>query len=110
MRSIICFWLEKGSGYDAEPGALFRIDPAGSEHLHLFHRYEDGIYLAVQTPAGVWVIDGPGYTKARGYYACPWTRTGNPRDPKSLSVTPSINIGDPSEYHAVLTNGVMTSV
>lgn len=61
---------------------------------------QDNIALVGICPNGfAWEIDGP---SANGNG---WTRTGDPREPKTLSVTPSIVAGD---YHGYLTNGFFT--
>lgn len=73
----------------------------------------DGIHLMVRCPnmakdsAGDqdWAVDvkatGGGY----------WSRIGDPHDPRSVTVRPSISIGDPSSpghYHGWLSAGVLT--
>lgn len=63
----------------------------------------DGIALAAICPNGLaWEVDGP----ASGGGG--WTRTGDPRRPETLSVTPSIVAGKPGApetYHGWLQNG-----
>lgn len=65
------------------------------------YRGPDGLHLLVVTPGGDWPVDGTA-TNGPG-----WTRTGDPRNPASLTVRPSILIGS---YHAFLTNGVLVPV
>lgn len=61
----------------------------------------DGICLVAVCPNGMaWEVDGPA-TGGGG-----WTRTGDPRKPETLSVTPSIVAGD---YHGYLQAGVFTA-
>lgn len=61
---------------------------------------EDGIALIAICPnGGAWQVDGPS-GNGNG-----WTRTGDPRKPETLSVTPSIVAGD---YHGFLTGGSFT--
>ena len=121
-RRITCFWVERDGPVWVRrdtgetlphptqfgPGALYDAGWAREgDLLPMYRRYPDGFLLTVVTPDGPWVIDGPAYNKERGHYPCPWTRTGDPRVPSTLSVTPSIKMGDPETYHAVLTNGVL---
>lgn len=61
---------------------------------------EDGISLVAVTPNGHhWHIDGP----ATG--GGTWTRVGDPKQPETLTVSPSIIISD---YHGFLQNGRFT--
>lgn len=72
----------------------------------------DGIILNVRCPrigqpSGFhdWCVDSR--SSSGGF----WTRTGDPRNPGSLTVMPSIAIGDPSKpgfYHGFLRDGVLT--
>lgn len=66
----------------------------------------DGIALTVRLPNGMdWRPDGP----ATGGGS--WVRTGDPRQPATLSITPSIAAGKPGSheyYHGHLTAGVLT--
>lgn len=74
----------------------------------------DGIGLLCRCPdparpaeprAHDWIVDGPATGGGR------WTRTGDPRDPPSLTVHPSIAAGDPAEpgyYHGFLQGGQLT--
>ena len=74
----------------------------------------DGIALIARLPdparpelarAHDWTVDGESSSGGR------WARTGDPRDPPSLSVTPSIAAGTPGQdgyYHGHLTSGQLT--
>lgn len=73
----------------------------------------DGIGLMVRCPApGApaershdWIVDGPSTSGGQ------WTRTGDPRHPETLTVSPSIAAGDPAAagyYHGFLQAGVLT--
>lgn len=74
----------------------------------------DGISLIVVLPGSDtpddtrgrwWLVDGPpsnDRTKVPG-----WQRTGDPRDPPTLSVTPSIDAG--GSYHGFLTAGALSA-
>ncbi len=66
----------------------------------------DGIALIAICPNGYpWELDGPATGGGR------WTRTGDPRDPPSLTVSPSIAIVDPASpkhYHGFLQAGSFT--
>lgn len=66
----------------------------------------DGIALVAVCPNGFpWEVDGPA-TGGGG-----WTRTGDPRQPETLTVSPSIvagRPGEPSTYHGFLRGGVFT--
>lgn len=61
----------------------------------------DGIILAVRTPAGDWVIDGPAYGEGK---ATPnaWTRNGTIPD---VTANPSIHF--PGQYHGFLRAGYL---
>ncbi len=72
----------------------------------------DGIALTVVLPPEPesgdsrghwWHVDGP--SRNNGVPGPGWTRTGDPRNPPSLTVTPSILTGD---YHGFLQGGVLT--
>lgn len=99
-----------------EPGAMW----------HAFWREEygplnpdkpqDGIVLLVRCPymddrspergGQDWCVDAPS-TGSGGF----WTRVGDPRQPETLTVTPSIAIGlagQPGFYHGFLRDGVLT--
>lgn len=82
---------------DAPPGALW-----DAWWLPDNYRGADGIALMAKTPGGDWTVDGKASNSEapRG-----WTRTGDPRNPPSLSVTPSIIAGS---YHGFLTAGVLS--
>lgn len=78
--------------------------------LHGFGTGPDGIALVVVLPPEAadtrshwWHVDGP--SRNNGVPGPGWTRTGDPRNPPSLSVTPSILTPD---YHGFLTNGILT--
>lgn len=73
----------------------------------------DGISLLVRCPRpdgtpGTphdWIADGPATGGGR------WTRTGDPRQPATLTITPSIACGHPGTpgyYHGFLRAGVLT--
>jgi hypothetical protein len=105
----------------AEPGAMWhafwheRWQEGGGGILSLNpDRPRDGIILQVRCPymddrspsrgGQDWGVD---HASSSGGY---WTRTGDPRDPPSLSASPSIAIGVPGSsgyYHSFLTNGVL---
>ena len=63
----------------------------------------DGHCLAVKTPAGIWMIDGPSSTDGKG-----WARTGTP--PK-ITANPSIGVGKMDRkgwaYHGWLRDGFL---
>lgn len=60
----------------------------------------DGIYLVAVCPDGThWHVDAQ--ASGGGH----WTRTGDPRNPPTLTVSPSIQTGT---YHGFLTNGRFT--
>jgi hypothetical protein len=64
----------------------------------------DGIALAVKLPdAGLHNIRlwTPDEQRSGGG----WQRTGDPRKPETLSITPSILASNPPRFHAFLTNG-----
>jgi hypothetical protein len=78
-----CWWLEGAMGgvREAKPGP-------------------DGIILTAICPNGCeWIVDGE--ATGGGH----WTRTGDARQPETLTVTPSIIAGD---YHGFLQNGRFT--
>lgn len=94
----------------AEPGAMW-----DGWWLRDFQRNpdkpDDGITLMVRCPNTDGTPGGqewsPDRRSSSGGY---WTRQGDPRDPSTLTVTPSIAIGEPSKpnyYHSFLTNGVL---
>ena len=70
----------------------------------------DGISLAVMLPLQAWrhpwLADGP--SSSGGH----WSRTGDPRNPPTLTVTPSIFANSPKAwpdgYHGFLQNGILT--
>jgi hypothetical protein len=69
----------------------------------------DGIALVAICPNGSpWEVDGPSRA-ADGTLGPGWSRTGDPRRPGTLSVTPSIVNGTgPGGYHGFLTAGRFT--
>lgn len=102
----------RGYGDKSMAGALFDmwwrknyvvIDDQGVERTYVG---PDGIALVAVCPNGLsWEVDGPA-TGGGG-----WTRTGDPRKPETLSVTPSIvagKAGEPTTYHGFLTAGWFT--
>jgi len=120
VSAIKCFWVEKTAdgtawtridtgevmpyAYAFGDGALWSDLTSYDVQTYaegLAKRYPDGLRLRVRTPGGEWDIDGPSYSD--GAHACPWTRTGDPRRPETLTVTPSINF--PGRYHGWLRNG-----
>lgn len=77
---------------------------------------QDGIHLIVRCPnrdglpgGQDWPVDYR--STGAGSSGAFWTRTGDPREPKTLTVRPSISINkttDPNHYHGWLTNGVLS--
>jgi hypothetical protein len=72
----------------------------------------DGIALMVVLPperpdmrANFWHVDGPANHGDGTLVPNAWTRTGDPRDPPTLTVNPSIQT---DEYHGYLHDGVLT--
>lgn len=91
-------------GYDVDiPGALYDGGPwLRSRPTEDGQGYvgPDGIALVAVCPGGYhWEVDGPATGGGR------WTRTGDPRKPETLTVTPSIVAGP---YHGHLQNGRFT--
>lgn len=85
-----CWWLKGRAG---QTQARARGGPNGKQDC----TGPDGIALVAICPNGAqWMIDGPA-TGGGG-----WTRTGDPRKPETLSVSPSIIAGD---YHGFLGSG-----
>jgi hypothetical protein len=82
----------------------------------------DGISLVVICPPRVectnwWHVDGAAYSGGKTTHKAPaWSRTGDPRDPPTLTCSPSIEIGfvgpgktqTPCYYHGHLQSGVLT--
>lgn len=68
-------------------------------------RGPDGIALVVRCPnMQDWTVDGPSTKGGR------WVRSGDPRNPPTLNVLPSIAIGKPGSheyYHGMLENGML---
>jgi hypothetical protein len=88
-----------GAMWDAPWTQRFRPNPA---------KPDDGLWLVVRCPFGLgndWQVDNA--ASGGGF----WTRTGDPRRPSTLSVSPSIAIGhpgDPAYYHGFLQSGHLT--
>lgn len=104
------------TGFGAPPGCAI-AGPGALWHgwwLPEDWRGPDGIGLICRCPdparpgeprAHDWIVDGPSAGGGR------WTRTGDPRDPPSLTVSPSIAAGDPAQpgfYHGFLQGGQLT--
>lgn len=86
----------------------------------------DGISLVVVCPPraechNTWHVDGGAYKDGKVSHPAPaWSRTGDPRDPPTLTCSPSIEIGfardksgkhvpsGPCYYHGHLQHGVLT--
>lgn len=89
---------------DAPAGALY--DSGTFNDVDGYQRNEDGISIVCKTPAGDWLIDGPSsHRRPDGTWertGSGWSRSGTLPD---ISVSPSIAIGDPTRFHAVLTDG-----
>jgi len=126
--STPCFWVELGEGSFADrrwsrpghdDGWTDRTLPPGAMldaywRRDTVHVGADGISLVIVLPpekrrsdtgeidnrGNWWNVDGPNFNNAT------WNRTGDPRDPTSLSITPSINTPD---YHGFVTAGVLTN-
>jgi len=79
----------------SDTGDLVTISNAPAGALYDSGGHSDGQSLRImcKTPAGEWLIGNPQRA---------WTWTGSLPD---ITVTPSIAIGDPRRFHAVLTNG-----
>jgi hypothetical protein len=77
-------WMADSKYHGKEHGAL----RAGQPHL------------IVKTPAGDWDIDSP----SSNQNGDGWTRTG---EAPNITARPSIGIGDPFQFHAFLTDGVL---
>ena len=122
MASILCFWVEPdgdswirrdtgermpypgafgvGAIYDARPDTAAMLRASGGADRG------DGHFPVVVTPGGEWEIDGPSYPGGGAPpRPCPWTRTGDPTRPETLTVQPSIHF--PGRYHGRLRNGVL---
>lgn len=86
------------------PGALYSLDWHGGEQWN--DRYGDGLDLHAVCPNGIpWHVDGSARPGDGSTVPEAWARTGDPRVPETLSVTPSIVSGD---YHGFLTAGRFT--
>lgn len=83
-----------GEGGVAPPGMLL------DAHWYPCEPGPDGIKLMAALPNGLlWCVDGQA-TGGGG-----WTRTGDPRQPETLTCSPSIVAGD---YHGFLQGGRFT--
>ena len=124
MPNYPCFWVEKDTDEtwvrrdtgERMPypsafgnGAMWSTESSYVEVCRkegLWKDYPDGIKLSVMTPGGEWNVDGPSYPgEGQPAQPCPWTRTGDPRKPATLSVRASINFN--GRYHGWLTKGVL---
>ena len=121
MNPVSCFWVVKdgdvwkrtdtgasmpypgafgvGAMWDASPDYV-RMDRS----IGWVDR-GDGHYPVVMTPGGEWCVDGPSFDKD-GAHPCPWTRTGDPTNPPTFTVHPSIHFV--GRFHGWLKNGVLT--
>lgn len=92
---------EEWDSGELPPGAIFDTPWLGSR------KGPDGLALTVVCPysqmasSGFWHPDLPSTNSDR-----PWDRTGDPRNPASLTITPSI-LFTTTRFHAFLTNGVL---
>lgn len=95
----------------AEPGAIWDNFWYPRQWLNP-NRPQDGLTPIVRCPymdgrpgGWDWTVD---HQASSGGW---WTRTGDPRNPETLTCSPSIAIGlpaDPGYYHGFLQNGVLT--
>lgn len=93
-----------GEGGSGPPGMMFHQDWMSGRWTD---RFGDGINLTAVCPDGtVWNVDGPAYNHGVQTPNA-WSRTGDPRVPGSVSVTPSIDCG--ASYHGWLTAGSFTA-
>lgn len=89
-----------GAMWDAPWTQRFRPNP---------DKPDDGVWLVVRCPfrfGNDWQVDNA--SSSGGF----WTRTGDPRDPPTLTVSPSIAIGQadrPGYYHGFLQSGRLTA-
>lgn len=91
------WWYHEITGWTGPDGiALVVVLPP--EHV----RSDEGYVGRVDNRGNWWHVDGP--SRNNGVPGPGWTRTGDPRNPPTLSVIPSINTCD---YHGFLTNGVL---
>ena len=126
-----CFWVEAGGGSDTDrtwnrPGhndgwTDWSLPPGAMLDAWWYHDViawtgADGIALIVVLPpehvrsdngqvdnrGNWWHVDGP--SRNNGVPGPGWTRIGDPRNPPTLTITPSINTRD---YHGFLTGGVL---
>lgn len=65
-----------------------------------YNRNPDGVVLAVRTPGGDWVVDGPSFCNR--VESGSWSRTGTI---PNVTATPSIDI--PGKYHGWLRDGYL---
>lgn len=85
-----------GALYDGGPWMRSRVSEDGLGYVG-----KDGIALVAVCPNGLhWEVDGPATGGGR------WRRTGDPRRPETLTVSPSIVAGD---YHGWLQHGAFTA-
>lgn len=98
--------LESGEEIPQAPvGAMWDCDwYRGAKHENgtQYDRNPDGLILAVRTPGGDWVIDGPSFSdrKETGM----WTRSGTA---PNITATPSILM---PKYHGWLRDGYLVEV
>lgn len=120
MARIACFWVEPagaawrrrdtgetapypsafgvGAMWDASPGVAADLRRIGGADRG------DGHFPVVLTPGGAWEIDGPAFPgDGQPPRPCPWTRSGDPTQPGTFTVQPSINF--PGRYHGWLRSG-----
>lgn len=99
-------FLERASGLQqpSMAGALYDatwLHGRAGESFYKVRDRGDGIILLAVTPNGVpWVVDGE--ASSGGY----WERTGDPRNPETLTVSPSILVPG---YHGFLQQGWFTA-
>jgi hypothetical protein len=85
------WWLHDRVVVDADGGERRYVGP-------------DGIALVAICPNGAaWEVDGP--SRSNDKFGPGWSRTGDPRQPETLNVAPSIIAGD---YHGFLQAGHFT--
>lgn len=61
--------------------------------------------LCVNTPGGMWPIDGPAFPANGTSIPHAWSRTG---EPPLVTARPSILIGNPPRYHGFLADGILS--